>query len=203
MRTFKAVMLQLAAGLLVVACNDSLTDAALPGTPGLEPATVVTTAQPVVVIGVGTVVGEATITRNANGATANVQTTGLTPGNVYSLWWVVFGNPEECTGPCDATDLLDPNVNGGATQVGAHVVGGSGQAGYGARLNLGDPLATGNTLGNTFDDVLGSEFHLVIRNHGPALTGQPQAEQLSEFNGGCPPNTCANAQVSMHPAPAP
>jgi len=201
MTAFKAVMPLLATGILVVGCNDSPSDAGLTGTSGLDPATVVSTTEPVVVIGVGTVVGEATITRNANGATANVHTTGLTLGNVYSLWWVVFGNPEECTGPCDATDLLDPDVNGGAAQVGAHVVGGSGQAAYGARLNLGDPIPTGNTLGNTFDDVLGSEIHLVIRNHGPALTGQQQAEQLSEFNGGCPPNTCANAQVSMHPAP--
>ena len=201
MRTFKAMVLQLAAGLLVVGCNDSLTDAELPGT-GLEPATVVTTTRPVVVIGVGTVVGDATINRNANGATANVHTTGLTPGNIYSLWWVVFGNPEECTGPCDATDLFDPDVNGGATGVGATVVGGSGKAGYGARLNLGDPLPI--ALGNTFDDVLGSEFHLVVRDHGPALTGQEQKAQLTpEFNGGCPPNTCANFQVSLHPAPAP
>ena len=201
MTAFRAAMPLLVAGILAVACNDSPIDAGLTGTSGLDPATVLTTTQPVVVIGVGTVVGEATITRNAHGATANVQTTGLTSGNVYSLWWVVFGNPEECTGPCDATDLLNPLVNGGAANVGGHVVGGSGKAGYGARLNVGDLIPTGNTFNNTFDDVLGSEFHLVVRNHGPALTGEQLAEQLSEFNGGCPPNVCANAQVSMHPAP--
>lgn len=207
MRAFKAIVLQLAVGALVVACSDSPTDAGLSGTSELEPAKVVSTTQPVFVIVGGAVVGEATITRNANGATAKFHTTGLTPGNVYSLWWAVFGNPEECvqqTGaprPCDATDLLNPLVNGGAKQGGAHVVGGSGNGNFGSRLNVGDLLTDdGNPLGNTFDDVLGSEIHLVVRNHGPAQPGQLD-EQLSEFNGGCPPFTCVNVQASVHPAP--
>ena len=42
MRAFKVIAIPLAAGLLVLACNDSLTDAELPGTPGLEPTTVAT-----------------------------------------------------------------------------------------------------------------------------------------------------------------
>lgn len=38
MRAFKVIAIPFAAGLLVVACNDSLTDTEFPGTPGLEPA---------------------------------------------------------------------------------------------------------------------------------------------------------------------
>jgi hypothetical protein len=53
---------------------------------------------------------------------------------------------------------------------------------------------------NTFDDVLGSEIHLVVRDHGPKFPGN---DQLSGFNGGCPPETCVNVQASVHPAPAP
>lgn len=206
MKAITAIALQLAVALLIVACNDSPTDAGQAGTSELEPATVLSTTEPVFVIMGGAVVGEATIKRNANGASANFHTTGLTPGNAYSLWWAVFGNPEECVlqmgapRACDATDGLNPLVNGGAKQAGAHVVGGSGNANFGSRLNLGDVLTEGNTLGNTFDDVLGSEIHLVVRNHGPKFPGN---EQLSGFNGGCPPETCVNVQASVHPAPSP
>lgn len=201
MKAITAIALQLAMAFLIVACNDSPTDIGLPGTSELEPATVVSTTQPVTVIGVGTIVGEATITRNANGASANFHTSGLTPGTVYSLWWAVFGNPEFCTPPCDAVDIVNPLVNGGAEQAASHVVGGSGKASYGSRLNQGDVLTGGGApTFNTFDDVLGSEIHLVVRSHGPKVPG---SEQLFGFNGGCPPSTCVNVQASMHPAPAP
>jgi hypothetical protein len=45
-----------------------------------------------------------------------------------------------------------------------------------------------------------SEIHLVLRSHGPAMVDNPQVlqEQLSSFNGGCPPNTCGNLQASIH-----
>ena len=190
------------AGVHLVGCSDSPTDAGLSGSE-LEPAAVVSTTQPVVVIMGGAEVGEATITRNANGASATFHTTGLTPGDVYSLWWAVFDNPDECldvpVAGCDPTDFL--LVNGGAKGVGAHVVGSSGKASFGARLKLGEVLDGGGVPSfNTFDDLLGSEFHLVVRNHGPALPGQLD-EQFSEFNGGCPPNSCANVQASVHPAP--
>ncbi len=204
MRACKAFAVILAMGVLVAGCNDSPTDDCLSGSE-LEPAAVVSTTRPVVVIMGGAEVGEATITRNANGATARLHTTGLTPGNVYTMWWVVFDNPEECsdipTLGCDASDLANPLVNGGAKGVAAHMVGSSGRASFGARLNLGDVLDGGGApTFNTFDDLLGSEMHLVVRNHGPALPGQ-LAEQFSEFNGGCPPNSCANVQASVHPAP--
>ena len=203
MRPITGTVLQLAVGVLLVGCNDSPTDADLSGTSELEPATVVSTTQPVVVIMGGAEVGEATITRNANGASAHLHTTGLMPGNVYTLWWAVFDNPDECsdtpTPGCDPSDFLV--VNGGVKGMGGHVVGSSGRASFGARLKLGEVLDGGGVPSfNTFDDVLGSEMHLVVRNHGPAIPGRVN-EQFSEFNGGCPPNTCANFQASVHPAP--
>ena len=50
----------------------------------------------------------------------------------------------------------------------------------------------------------GAEIHLVIRAHGPAL-GDPEtlATQLTRLNGGCPPNACADIQLSVHPAKQP
>jgi hypothetical protein len=44
-----------------------------------------------------------------------------------------------------------------------------------------------------------AEIHLVVRTHGPA-SGDPAVlqAQLNMFNGGCPPNTCGNVQVSVH-----
>src|SRR5713226_1050421 len=41
------------------------------------------------VIGAGTVVGSAQLVRNDNGITCVIHTSGLVPGDVYSVWWVI------------------------------------------------------------------------------------------------------------------
>lgn len=203
MKPITAIALQLAVAFLIVSCNDSPTDAGLAGTP-LEPAAVVETTSPVefLPIDFGPAVGESTIRRNANGASMTLQTSGLTPGNAYTVWWVVFGNPENCVQlmgepmPCGADDLSRAGVNGGFTRAAGHVIGGSGKGYFGSSLKVGDLLP--NT-GNTFDDVLGSEIHLVVRTHGQALPGLVD-EQTHELNGGCNP-ACTNIQGSIHPVP--
>jgi hypothetical protein len=44
-----------------------------------------------------------------------------------------------------------------------------------------------------------AEIHLVVRSHGPA-SADPAVlqQQLTTFNGGCPPNTCMNVQAAPH-----
>src|SRR5262249_9141275 len=56
-------------------------------------------------------------------------------------------------------------------------------------------VSAGLHEGNGF----GAEVHVVVRTHGVII---PTAitDQLSMFNGGCPPNTCANADAAMFPS---
>ena len=48
--------------------------------------------------------GTSTLHRNKNGLTVNFKTDGLTHGYAYTLWWVIWNNPENCTVPGACTD---------------------------------------------------------------------------------------------------
>ena len=143
------------------------------------------------------------LSRNSNGVYFTFDTTGLTNGNVYTLWMAVFNNPRACaTSPCTPADFTNPDVDGTLLNTGGKIVGADGTAGYGAYREVGDTTgARPNTgTGNGIVDPLRAEIHLVIRSHGPAILADPMvlAQQLTMFNGGCPPNTCMNLHASVH-----
>ena len=56
-------------------------------------------------------------------------------------------------------------------------------------------VVVGNPKG--LKDVFGADIHVALRSHGLAVAGTV-AEQVSSFNGGCPPAACTNAQASIH-----
>ena len=134
-----------------------------------------------------------TLHRNANGITVNFNTTGLIPGNAYTMWFVIFG------------DAPGPPIL--VTYAAGHVVGNSGNGNFSAHLSTGE----------IFDNPLTAEVHLALRTHGPV---QPEMmpEQIQTIDGGCLlpdigfpsgpalyPDAdivgyCANVQVAMHPA---
>jgi hypothetical protein len=139
------------------------------------------------------------LARSREGVFMELHTSGLAAGSVVTAWWVVFNNPEECaTSPCSVADLPNPAVQSSLVNAAGRVVGADGAASYGDFLAVGD--TTGAFTGPGLLDPFKAEIHLVTRTHGPALTADPAAlaQQLSTFNGGCPPNTCANLQVSIH-----
>lgn len=137
----------------------------------------------------------ATLARNDNGATLTIHTTSLTAGWACSVWAVVFEHPEHCAGsPCGPGDLgtaaVDATVFGA---VGGSLISGNGTATFAGHIQA---AATANDvrLGDgSLDNPTTAEIHPIIRCHGPALPGMIQ-EQISTFNGGCPPNTCMNVQ---------
>ena len=127
---------------------------------------------------------------------------GLTPGTVATAWWVFFNDPKECaTDPCRVADLLtNPASQPSLLYAAGRVVGPDGA------LDMGSFRAAGDTTGGESfppfpaTNPKHAQVHIVIRTHGPALLADPAALalQLTTFNGGCPPNTCANVQVSIH-----
>ncbi len=159
----------------------------------------------VVVMATGSVVPSAgsTLFRNQDGVFFSFSTSGLPAGHAVTIWMAVFNNPEFCaTSPCTPADFANPAVDGTLLNTGGRVIGPDGKGVYGAFRAVGD--ATGarpmTGTGNGLVKPMSAEIHLVTRSHGPAnlMDLSVLDQQLTMFNGGCPPNTCMNLQASVN-----
>lgn len=163
---------------------------------------------------------EATLRRSPEALRATIDTGDLPPGQVMTLWWVVFNNPEECRdgagSPCGVPDLFDPDVETGC------LFGDGGTVRHDGRIRLRGSLAIGDVRDSCLPffgapdhgliDPVGAEVHLVVRSHGPRLPRQLRAQRTT-FAGGCEvfldqgaevsaPGECADQQFAMFPAAA-
>ena len=142
----------------------------------------------------------------------NIHTTGLAAG-AYTVWWVIFNEPGNCTNPIPGTaecgggpsDLFVPGTSvlwatGGVVQ--ANGVG-----------NFSDKLRVGETRSETIlpmggtssplTNPAGAEVHLAIKYHGPASSDRDELyEQTHTFQGLCGPDDQANS-YDFTGAPAP
>jgi len=133
-------------------------------------------------------VGTAQLVRNSNGVTMNIKTEGLDAGAAYTVWWVVFNNPDACVDGCDAADVSNPDVMATVLFAAGHVIGQNGKGNFAGHLSNGDtsgdsfPLdLPGDAVGLVYPET--AEIHLVVRTHGPPIPGMVD-EQISTFNGG-------------------
>ena len=120
-----------------------------------------------------------------DGASASMRTALLTPGHVYTAWWVIINKPEACTErPCTATDLLSNTeaVEGDVGYADGLVADDRGTGNFAAYLPVGD--LTDHWFGNGLTNPRGAEIHLVIHDHGPVIPEQA-ANMLMTFRGGC------------------
>lgn len=159
--------------------------------------------------------GSSWLARGEDSVTARFTATGLIPGHTMTLWWMVFNNPEACSGGqggCGEPDLFDPAVVADALYADGNVVDQDGNASFTAYLEVGDTTGSVNDLVGAEPtgilDPRGAEIHLVVRSHGPMVDGQV-ADQIGSFGGGCvrflnPPTIpeaagdCANVVYSAH-----
>jgi len=168
------------------------------------------------------VVGSSTLVRTDNGLSATVDTSGLKPGDVVTLWWIVANSPEECQaglpglsrcGPADhVAGRGDMSVHHAAGRIAAE----DGTASYGAHLRVGDVSRALFEGEPGLVDPRGAEVILVLKTHGPKIPALT-AEMLRTFAGGCHdqtvppsliarpemlgtsgPNDCAEIQVTVH-----
>jgi hypothetical protein len=155
--------------------------------------------RPVLIVATGAVQPAAgsQLTRDKDSVFASLTTKGLNPGWVYTAWFGIFNNPDQCaTRPCSGADFANPAVMGSRLNFGGRLIGADGTATYSAYLAIGDTTSAFDGPGLL--DPKHAEIHLVVRSHGPALMGAAFTDQLGLFNGGCPPNTCVNVQASVH-----
>jgi hypothetical protein len=131
------------------------------------------------VIATGAVVGSAHLVRTANGITCVIQTSGLVPGDAYSVWWVI------------PTEMLVFNATGGiAAADGTATFAGHASTGPIGPVNGLDVLSNGDGV---FDSPLTDTVTVVIRHHGPPIPGMIN-HQMHTFNTGCGTGGCQNVQ---------
>jgi hypothetical protein len=165
---------------------------------------------------------EAVLVRMHHGLSMTIHTTGLEPGHVYTIWWVIFNKPEFCSdnvcGLDDAflmddegqfilTDdgLIQPNVAGremthlSSLRATGNIGYEDGTSVFKARLPIGD-TTDDIAFGPALLDSMGSEVHLIIRTHGPMIP-ELLNEQLMTAWGGCPDpydrSPCQDIQLAI------
>ena len=166
------------------------------------------------------------LTRMKHGLYMTFEATQLEPGEAYTVWWVIFDKPENCSdGACGVDDvfLVDEEDNFILTDEGARtfnlpgreatlfseiratgsIIDVDGTAEFRAHLPIGD--GTEASFGTGLIDPMKAEVHLILRTHGAAIPGRIH-EQMNTTWGGCPegwPKTpCHNVQLSIHQAPS-
>ena len=157
------------------------------------------------------------LVRNTNGISYSLHATNLTPGHAYTLWQVVVNDPAACDPqPCTAPDIFgNLEANAQVSYAAGHVAGASGRATFAGSQRVG-AIPEGWLEDRGLIDPVGAEVHLVLNDHGPALSEFMPA-MIHTYRGGCSdsspfppifppraladgeagPNTCRLTQVAI------
>ena len=142
-------------------------------------------ASDVVTFDTGVAVGGAgTLLRTDNSVELRAMMSGLDTNAVYTLWWIIFNNPEECTtgtapALCGGGDL-DPDRDGegvnpvdrGVRNAAAFITGMDGTGNVRASLQEGaSPTGPAMAGFGQLNDSVGAEIHIVVQTHGAPLVG--------------------------------
>lgn len=146
--------------------------------------------------------------RNDNGVAVRVHSRALATG-AYTMWWVIFNNPEHCAVPfaCGENDFPFPPFNGNpAVAVSIQFATGFIVPSNNGKVRADAGLATGevtkNLLPMTLQKPMSAEIHVVLRTHG-AVDLDNVHLQISEFDDGSAQcvTDCLDLQAAVHPAP--
>lgn len=120
-------------------------------------------------------------------AAIRIETEGLVPGHVYTVWVVYFNDKTLCVDGCNGPDF---GVAGGGVIFGdGEVAALDGSVsffvdlrnGAGAEFDATPPPPFAHA---SYEASLNNEFHIAIRSHGPQIDGLVD-EQLTSYGGGC------------------
>ncbi|NIR88294.1 MAG: hypothetical protein GWO40_17630 [Gammaproteobacteria bacterium] len=151
--------------------------------------------------------GAATLVRTRNEVWVNISSADLDPDSAYTVWWVVFNNPDECFGDCGLDDLGSPAVDAGVFYAAGFVTDLDGTANASFHLKAGPPPegadflldARGDGDGLDRGNGFGADIHLIVRTHEGLIPGRV-AEQIGSFAGACDVNACEDQQFAIFPA---
>ena len=137
-----------------------------------------------------TVVGSSQLVRTDRGVSATLETSGLEPGHVVTLWWIVANAPERCQAGLGELTQCGPGDHlAGRGEMSVHygagrIVTTAGSARYGANLRVGDTSRVLFEGEPGLTDARGAEVILLLKTHGPKTPGTV-SDQLRTFAGGC------------------
>lgn len=123
--------------------------------------------------------------KGAFGAAMAIKSSGLTPGDVVTVWWVAIQNPSVCAAsPCMPEETMTEGNNSDSvvTLAAGGVVDEDGTISLASFLPRGEVV--GNFFDTTFHSPMTAEYHLPIHNHGP-LDPEIADEMLTSFRAGC------------------
>ena len=157
-------------------------------------------ASNVIVFSTGVVVaGAGTLLRDENSVELRAAFAGLDANAAYTLWWIIFNNPEECTtgttpALCGEGDL-NPDRDGegvnpvdrGVRNASGFITGMGGTANTRSKLNEG-AFPTGPAVAGfgQLNDSVGAEIHIVVQTHGSPLAGSAD-QQMTIPGAACNP----------------
>jgi hypothetical protein len=160
----------------------------------------------------GTIAGSTgTLTRTATGIETSVSTSNLSPGAAYTMWWVIFNNPEFCVDGCGGDDFSNSAVNASVFFADGKIIDPDGLGTFSSQIGIGElPNPNQVELGNGLFNPLTAEVWNVVRDHGPASSDPALLEaQLTTFNGGCSLTPgdggfpCRDEQLAVFATPVP
>lgn len=119
------------------------------------------------------------------GVAMAVRSSGLTPGDVVTVWWVAIQNPNVCKGE---TCTPEETMGDGELSDSVVTLAASGVVSDDGTISLAGYLPKGEVEGNFFETTFHSpetaEYHLPIHNHGP-LDPEIAEDMLTSFRAGC------------------
>lgn len=128
---------------------------------------------------------EARLGVSSQGVFVNMNTVGLTPGNVHTLWLVAINAPEACEGvPCTSKDVLKRTdaVLADIGYLDGVIVGDDGSAQFNGYQTTG--TLDGAWFNHGLKAIEDAEIHLVINDHGPVID-RMVGEMLTTYRAGC------------------
>lgn len=119
------------------------------------------------------------------GVAMAIKSSGLTPGDVVTVWWVAIQNYQVCEAiPCTPIETMSEGTDSDSVVT----LAASGVVAEDGTISLASYLPKGKVEGNFFDTTFHSpetaEYHLPIHNHGP-LDPNIAEEMLTSFRAGC------------------
>ena len=143
------------------------------------------------------------LVRSESTLAMELRTSRLEPKAPYTIWWVIFNNPEACSESCDEDDIfgedgkmsLNEAVNISILFADGAMTDAEGNGNFSALLTENRPF--GQVLaGPGLTDTQSAEVHLVVRSHGK-LVPSLVYEQLS-YGKHCADCFIEDVQYAIH-----
>lgn len=148
-----------------------------------------------------------TMLRNRHGVTLSVNTAGLEPDAAFTVWFLVFNNPEFCAGTAELNcsplvgDLGNPAVDASAFWGAGRVSDFHGQLDIHSTIFAGGDVPGQRLFGPGLLHATKADIHIIVRSHGSAATLQAAGQlgaALTTIEGGCGINACEDVQAVVH-----